>query len=122
MLIKIKNMRLTTKMGVYDWEKDFARELIINAVLEINGSAPAKTDKIADTVDYDFVINLIKDHIANNYHQLLEKMVGDILDKIMINPLIKSASLEIDKVGVYDFVESFSVSDIRKNNHDSINR
>ncbi len=110
MIIKIKNLRLDTSLGVYDWEKDHKRTLIFNAEIEVADESSMKSDDVKDTVDYDKITNQIKNYVDNNYCHLIEKMVGDILDLIMQDPKIKKCTLEVDKLKVYDFVDSFSVS------------
>lgn len=114
MIIRIKNLKLESFVGVYDWEKKHKRTLVFNVAIEVDDEASAKSDKISDTVDYDKIIAKIKDYVANNYCHLIEKMAGDILDLIMQDQRIKECSLEVDKLQVYDFLDSFSVQKTAK--------
>jgi dihydroneopterin aldolase len=79
-----------------------------------------QSDKIQDAIDYDVIIDKIKNVINNNSIQLIEKLVSNVLDEIMNDKRIQECTLEIDKLGVYDFLDSFSVTQTRKN--DSANR
>ncbi|MFT6077752.1 MAG: dihydroneopterin aldolase [Myxococcota bacterium] len=110
MIIKIKNLRVETSLGIYEWEKTHPRTLVFNAQMEGNFDKSIISDKIEDTLDYDKITNQILDYTKNNYCHLIEKMVGEILDLIMQDHRISKATLEIDKVGVYDFVDSFSIT------------
>lgn len=110
MIIRVKNLKLYGSLGVYDWEKDFKRGLVFNLELEVDNEKSMKSDDISDTIDYDKITNLIKDYVASNHCDLIEKMVGDLLDLIMQDQKIARCTLEIDKLKVYDFVDSFSVS------------
>lgn len=110
MIIKIKNLKLHTIIGVYDWEKNIDREIIINAEITTNLTRSLHSDDISDTVDYDQIISKIKELVANNRFKLIEKMAQTLMDEILTNPHISKCKLEIDKVGVVENVDSFSVT------------
>ena len=114
MIIKIKNLRFKTFLGIHQWEKHIEREIIINAVIETDHNLAMQSDNIADTIDYDVIIAKIKNFIENNHCQLIEKMVGEIMNLIMEDQRIKSCQLEIDKMGVVANVDSFSVVEKRE--------
>lgn len=114
MIIKIKNLRLKTIVGVYEWEQNYLRDIIINLRIETDNNASMQSDQLSDTIDYDVIIAKIKNFAENNRCQLIEKMVGSILDEIMQDSRIKKCRLEIDKVGVYEELDSLSVTQIRK--------
>jgi dihydroneopterin aldolase len=110
MIIKIKNFRLSTILGIYDWEQDFDREVIINAEIHTNYDKARYSNSINDTIDYDNIIKQIKQLLASKKFQLIEKMAQEILDLIMKDVRIEKCTLEVDKVKVVDEVDSFSIS------------
>lgn len=109
MIIKIKNLRIDTFIGVYEWEKDFKRTLIFNAQIETDHEDSMKSDDLKDTIDYDKITNQIKEFAQNNHYKLIEKLTDEVLDLIMQDDRIKSCTLEVDKLKVYDFVDSYSI-------------
>jgi dihydroneopterin aldolase len=109
-IIRIKNLRVETIIGVYEWENDYQRTLLFNAEVEIDNENSMKSDDLKDTVDYDVIVNQIVDFTKQNRCLLIEKMVGEILDIIMQDKRIKRCTLEVDKLKVYDFVDSLSVT------------
>jgi len=109
MIIKIKNLRLKTKIGVYDWEKNFNREIIINAEIEVKNSKSINSDKLGDTVDYDIITAQIKEIIEKNYFKLVEKLAGEIIKKIMSNRKISRCKIEIDKVKAVKEADSVGI-------------
>lgn len=115
MIIKIKNLRLKTIIGVYKWEENFDREIIVNAIIETNHVQSMQSDNVKDAIDYDVIVNKIKNFVENSRCKLIEKMVGEILNLIMEDKRITKCTLEIDKLKVYDFVDSFSVAQTREN-------
>lgn len=110
MKIKIKDFKLKTNLGIYDWEKNFEREIIINLEIEINDSKSVISDNIADTVDYELIYNQIKQLISSKKYNLIEKMAQEILDLIMLDSRIHKCKIEIDKMNIFDEVRSCAVS------------
>lgn len=115
MKIKIKNLKLKTRIGIYDWEKNVDRDIIINAKIDTHCDEALKTDNIDDAIDYDHLVKKIKNIVASNRYNLIEKMAADIMDDILTDKRIAKCSLEIDKVGAVADLESFSVTIKREN-------
>ena len=113
MIIKIKNLKINTIIGVYEWENNHQRTLMFNVEIESDCGDAMKSDNLKDTIDYDLIINQIVDFTTKNRFHLIEKMVGEILDLIMEDRRIKRCTLEVDKLKVYDFIDSFSVTETR---------
>lgn len=110
MIIKIKNLKLKTILGIHDWEKTINREIIINAEIFTAFDKALITDEIVDAIDYDEIVNNIKNLIAKERFKLVEKMAQEIMDLIMSDQRIYKCKLEIDKVGAVDCLQSFSVT------------
>jgi len=110
MLIKVKNLKLKTTLGVHAWEQNFSREIIINIEIETAFEKSLESDNVEDTIDYDGVITKIKNFIAQNQFKLIEKLSNEVMKKIMEDSRIARCKLEIDKVGIVDFVDSCSVT------------
>jgi dihydroneopterin aldolase len=110
MLIRIKNLKIKTILGIHDWEKTIDRQIIINAEIETDFEESLKSDNIADTIDYDNLTTKIKKLIAEKKFKLVEKMAAEVINIIMEDKRIKKCKLEIDKVGAVDGVESFSIA------------
>lgn len=110
MIIKIKNLRLRTVIGIFDWEKTIDREIIINAEIASKTAQALYSDNISDTIDYDQLILKIKNLVANNRFKLVEKMAQTLMDEILKDKRISRCKLEIDKVGAVENVDSFSIT------------
>lgn len=110
MLLKIKNLKLETIIGIHDWEQHIQRPIIINLEIEGNFNKSLTSDNIEDTIDYDKISNQIKDIIQNQRFKLIETMTQKLLDKIMEDIRITRCKIEVDKVGAINFVESASIT------------
>jgi FolB domain-containing protein len=110
MLIKIKNLRLKTILGIHPWEENFDREIIINAEIETKHLDSQLSDDISDTIDYDTIVTKIKNLINSKRFKLIEKMAAEIVDVVIEDKRIFRCKVEVDKVGVIEGVDSFSIT------------
>ncbi len=111
MIIKIKNLKCETVIGVYELEKKAKQRLILNAEIDYNEGNSIKSDKIVDTLNYHEVIKQVKQFIEGNSYELLEKMVEEVGHLILSFDRVISARVEIDKPDApIEGIESVSVS------------
>lgn len=110
MILKIKNLKLTTILGIHAWEQDIDREIIINLEIEGDFKRSLESDNIEDTVDYDTISSQIKNLIASKRFKLIEKMAQELLNQVMEDQRITRCKIEVDKVGALDFVDSASIT------------
>lgn len=109
MLIRIKNLRLRPVIGIYDWERKIRQEVIVNVEFEFDGAAAAKSDAIADSVDYKEMTKKIIATVEGSSFQLLEALTNCVLEVVMGDARVRRAVVEIDKPGALRFAESVSV-------------
>lgn len=109
MLIKIKNLEIDCNIGVYEWEKNFSRKLIINIEIETDDEKSVHSDDIKDTVSYEVIYNNIKKIIKEKKYKLIESLANDILLSMHNYPQIYRAKVEIDKMKIFEDVYSCAV-------------
>ncbi len=110
MIIKIKNLKLKAILGIYEWEKLQEREVIINLTIETDFDQARYSHDIKDTIDYDDIRNSITQLLTIKNFKLIEEMAQDILNLILQNKKIKRCEIEIDKVKIFDNVDSVSIT------------
>jgi hypothetical protein len=109
MIIKIKDFEIDCNIGVYEWEKTFNRKLIINVEMHLKNNNFINSRKLCDTIDYQLIYNNIKKIVNSKYYELIEDLAIDIIDMILQNELICQATIEIDKMKIFEDVKSCSV-------------
>lgn len=109
MIIRIKNLRLRTIIGLNPWEKLEAQSLILNVELEFDGSRATISDNINDTIDYRSISNALIKHVDTNRYELIEALAGNLLELIMEDARVTRARLEIDKPKALSSADSTSV-------------
>ncbi len=83
MIIKIKNLRLKTIIGIYEFEQKILQDIIINASLHIKDESSLTSDNISDTIDYDNIVEDIKKIVSQNKFNLIEKLTHDVMKSIL---------------------------------------
>jgi FolB domain-containing protein len=113
MIIKIKNLRAITAIGIYDWEKT-RRQISLDIEVEYDGSAAAKSDDMNDGVDYDKISYIILEEIEKSKFSLIEKLVDHLCEKILEIPKISRVKIEIHKPGAVRIADSVSITHEKK--------
>jgi dihydroneopterin aldolase len=71
--IFIHELRLETKIGIYEWEKKVPQALELNLEIGLAGRHAADSGKIGDTVDYAKVVAGIRQLFRDQHFALLER-------------------------------------------------
>lgn len=97
-VISIEDFKIECTVGIYPFEKKEKQNVFIDLSLVTDFSRCLKTDAIADTINYDEVVNICND-IANIKHtQLLEKLAYDIVKTLFSKfDSLKAIKIKIKK-------------------------
>ncbi|MAK12439.1 MAG: dihydroneopterin aldolase [Candidatus Pelagibacter sp.] len=94
-IIHVKNLTLNTKFGFYPKEKKNSQRLIFNLkIYKIENIH--KDSKLEDIVDYDQIIKIIKEILAEKIN-FLETLAGRIVNKIFDDKRIIKVNIKIEK-------------------------
>lgn len=69
--------------GVFDFEKRDGQEFVIDAVLRGDLTAPARSDDLADTIDYGTLADDLAAIVAGEPYDLIEALAGALVDKCL---------------------------------------
>lgn len=109
-VIKIKDLKLRTILGVEEWERENKQDIVINITFEFDGRRAAESDDLYDTVDYKAMKQNIIKLVEKSTFFLVEKLANEVLKICLNETLVKSAVVEIDKPHALRFAESVSVT------------
>jgi dihydroneopterin aldolase len=84
-------------VGVPDAERARAQRLLLTVVLEADFAAAAKSDGIADTIDYFAVTQRLLKFGAGREWRLIEKLAVDIADMVLREFKPSGVSVEVKK-------------------------
>ena len=109
MIIHIKNLRLKANIGTDDCERNNKQDIIINVKIEYDGTKAAETDNLNDTVNYYKITKQIIEEVEQSEFLLLEKLANHILQIVMQEPLVETATIEVDKPHAIHQADSVSI-------------
>jgi FolB domain-containing protein len=95
--ISVVELEVFYRVGVPDAERAQPQRLLLTLELESNFSAAAKSDSIADTIDYYSVTQRLLKFGTGREWQLIEKLAADIADTILAEFKPQAVSVEVKK-------------------------
>jgi D-erythro-7,8-dihydroneopterin triphosphate epimerase len=108
MIICIKNLRVSSILGVYEEERRKERDIIINIRLEYDAQTAMKSDGLEDALDYKVVRDRIVNFVEGTQFKLLEKLADGIVQELAQDKRISKLHLEVDKPHALRLAESVS--------------
>ncbi len=76
--LQLNQLILNAKLGVFEWEREAAREFKVDINLLISADAEIAKDDLAATLDYAQVESFIIIHAASQEWQLIERLITSI--------------------------------------------
>lgn len=108
-VIRIKNLRLRTFIGINEDEIRNKQDVVINATIKYCADKARNSENIADALNYRTICKSIIAHVEQQRFSLLEKLTSDVLKLCCEHPWVDHASVEIDKPHALRFADSVSM-------------
>ena len=112
--VVIKNLILNIFIGIHDFEKKKKQKVRFNIEVETNPNTKPSNKDFSTIVDYETLVNKIKELVKKHHHELLEELAENIFKIIFQNKLVKKANIKLEKLHIMRESESVGV-DITKN-------
>lgn len=97
--IFIKDLRVQGILGIHDWERVTPREIVINVTLYTDTRRAARTDDIADCVDYSALAKKIRAHAESAARMTVEALANDLAELCLEEPRVRKIVVQVDKPG-----------------------
>ena len=82
-IIFLRELKVTTLIGIYEWEKRAPQTLQIDLDIALPDSRACQTDNIKDALDYADVAQHIQTVLGNGHFSLLETLAEHIAQIIL---------------------------------------
>ena len=103
-IIRIKNLRLRTFIGIKEEEIANRQDIVINVVIHYPADKARASEDINDALNYRTITkNIIR-------FSLLEKLTQDVLDIARDHHWVTYAEVEIDKLHALRYADSVSMT------------
>ena len=76
--IFIHDLRIETRIGVYDWERHLPQTVRLDLDIALPSARPFESGAFTDAVDYAAIVSRVKAFAADNPHPLLERFAEAI--------------------------------------------
>ena len=97
-IIKVNNIKLFANHGCLEEEAKIGSQYRVDVVVQADLSKSAKTDELADTIDYVLLNHIVKEEMAIR-SKLLEEVAQRILDRFFAEiPTLQKATVAVAKV------------------------
>tara|TARA_B100000686_G_scaffold344795_1_gene428154 strand:- start:814 stop:1173 length:360 start_codon:yes stop_codon:yes gene_type:complete len=95
--IRIINLRIPARHGVYEFEKDRDGLFELDIELYLDLSVAGISDQLNDTIDYDEAVGFITDIFTEKDHALIESVGEDICRELLSKYSLCKVALRIRK-------------------------
>jgi dihydroneopterin aldolase len=81
--IFIHDLRVETRIGIYDWEQRLAQTIRLDIELGLPSDKVFASGNFTDALDYAAVVKRLQNFAADHPHQLLERFAQAIADILL---------------------------------------
>src|SRR5215470_17546613 len=81
--IFIHDLRVETRIGIYDWEQSLPQTVRIDIELGLPSDAVFQSGEFADTLDYAAVVKRLQSFAADHPHKLMERFAQAVADVLL---------------------------------------
>lgn len=98
--IQIRDLRVETLIGIHKRERHVAQTVSIDLEIGLPGTAVFKSDKVADTIDYEQVALKIRALAADEHYRLVETLAERIARLLLEEFGAPWVKVSVAKIGV----------------------
>ncbi|MCW5875793.1 MAG: dihydroneopterin aldolase [Anaerolineales bacterium] len=105
----IKDLLVRGIIGINDWEREQAQDILINIEISADLRAAGENDRIEDCVNYRTVSKKVIAHAESAARFTVEALAADIAALCLEEPLAQAARVRVEKPGAVRFARSVGV-------------
>ncbi len=116
-VVFVKGLKVEAVIGVYAWERAITQPILIDIMLETDISQAAKSDNVADALNYKAVCDDVDEWCKDIKAQLLEHLAGQLTDKLLAKYRCQKVTLSAAKPTAIRAADSVGVQITRYANN-----
>ena len=109
----IRDLRVSTVIGVYDWEREVRQELTLDLDMAWDTSAPAAKDDVSLALDYAAVSSRLIDFASEARFELIESFAEHVADLIRTEFSVSWVQVAVGKPGAVNAARTVGVRSSR---------
>lgn len=96
--IHIKRLEIFANHGVLEEENKLGQKFLVSVTMGVDARQAGKSDRLADSVNYAKVSEMICREAGENTFHLIERLAEHLAEQILLQfPLIRQVDLEVEK-------------------------
>jgi FolB domain-containing protein len=107
--ILIRDLLVRGILGLNDWEREKKQDILVNLSLQVDTSAAAHSDDIADSLNYRSLTKAIVKHVEASSRFLVEALAADIARIAIVDFGAERVTVRVEKPGALRFAHSVGV-------------
>lgn len=112
-IIYLRDLRIDTVIGVYRWEREMKQTLVIDLELGTDIRPAAKSDAIADTLNYKDIAKRVTAFVEQSRYQLVEALAEAVAKLVLDEFPVPWLRLSVNKQGAVRGVRDVGVVIVR---------
>lgn len=108
-IIYLKDLRIDTIIGIYDWERRMKQTIILDLEMATDISKAADSDNIDDTLNYKSVAKRVIRFVEESQFELVETLAERITEIILNEFNVPWCKLTLNKKGAVRGVRDVGV-------------
>ncbi len=115
--IHISNLKLNAIIGTNGWERKKKQRILVSLSFDYDGRLAGRLDQLNKAVDYHQVIERIEQSVNDSTFFLLERLATFLLEVVLQDKRVVSATIRIDKPEAIKTAESVAIILSARNSH-----
>lgn len=107
--IIVKDLLARGIIGVNDWEREHAQDILINITLFTDTHKAAETDQVGDTVNYRTLAKLAQAHAETAARFTVEALASDLAKLCLKQVGVQKVIIRVEKPGAVRYSASVGV-------------
>jgi 7,8-dihydroneopterin aldolase/epimerase/oxygenase len=95
--VSIRDLRVATVIGVYDWERETEQDLVFAVDMAADTGRAAASDDIKDALDYSAVAGTVKAVVIEGRFQLIETAAERVAQRLIADFGLSWVRVEVVK-------------------------
>lgn len=105
----IKDLLVRGIIGIRDWEREKAQDILINVTVFSDTTRAGETDDIAHCVDYSTLAKKIQTHAESAARLTVEALANDLAKLCLQDESVQKVIVRVEKPGAVRFAKSVGV-------------
>jgi FolB domain-containing protein len=105
----IKDLLVRGIIGINDWEREKAQDILINITVFSDTGQAAVTDDLADCIDYRALAKKVQAHAESAKRFTVEALANDLVKICLQEKSVQKAIVRVEKPGAVRFASSVGV-------------